>query len=213
MKNDSKLSMACWRGGGVEPGTCMRIFVVPLISWAPGYLGSRDKGKDTADVNKMPYQGVSSGSAFFIHFVLFSAGCEKVKSRLAGLGSRIPEFWILFCSKWGATEGFPSRMLSLAWQKEPFMMRCLFSLALFSTLARELSWPNPVHWMSQHFSYCCIFANIILSCIAIPSPFAWLMPAQKPLGSESLSPSLRLGLVPLSLPQAHFCKGISNTLL
>lgn len=79
--------------------------MVPLISWAQGYLGSRDKGKDTVDVNKMPYQGVSLGSAFFIHFVLFSAGCEKVKSHLAGLDSRIPKFWILFCSKWGATEG------------------------------------------------------------------------------------------------------------
>lgn len=66
--------------------------MVPLISWAQGYLGSRDKGKDTADVNKMPYQGVSSGSAFFIYFVLFSTGCEKAKSRLAGLDSRIPEF-------------------------------------------------------------------------------------------------------------------------
>lgn len=90
MKNDSKLSMACWGWG--EHGTCMRIFVVPFISPAQGYLGSGDKGKDTADVNKMPYQGVSSGSAFFIYFVLFSTGCEKAKSCLTDLDSRIPEF-------------------------------------------------------------------------------------------------------------------------
>ena len=48
MKNESKLSMPCW-GVSVD---LEGIFVAPLISRAHVYQESRDKGKNTADLNK-----------------------------------------------------------------------------------------------------------------------------------------------------------------
>lgn len=76
MKNDSKLRMACCGG---EHGTCMRIFAAPLASWAPCYLGSGQKGKDTADVNKNAIPG--SVFKFCNHHTFGSIFYQDVKKQ------------------------------------------------------------------------------------------------------------------------------------
>lgn len=73
MKNDSKLSLACWGG---EHGACMGMSVAPLIPQAWSDPGSRDKGKDAADLNKDAIQGGRFLQTLHMSCILFSLVLE-----------------------------------------------------------------------------------------------------------------------------------------
>lgn len=143
MKNDSKLSMACW--GGCEHGTCMRIFAAPLASWAQCYLGSREKGKGYSWCEQKCHtrECLQVVQSLYIWFC-FLPGCEKAKPCLAGLDSRIPEFWILFCSKWEPLKSSPVKCYSwldrkgLWWWGVCFFLHC-FPLLLGSSVYQTSS--------------------------------------------------------------------------
>lgn len=142
MKNDSKLSIACW---GMSMGLAWR-YLWLLLSLGSGVTWKVEIRKKIWQIwAKMPDQGMSSD--FCTHHIFCSLCYWNVKKQNCVLlvliqGPQTSRFYSV--SKWGVTEGFPCQMLFLTWQKGPFIMICLL-LAMFPTLAQELSLPNPVY--------------------------------------------------------------------